>query len=326
MVPDPRVVQFLSNSEADTLDLTSINKEEEESELGEQLKKQQQKHEKVAEALANQQENRIENQDSANQIKSDGNPENFQIKKDVTKETKPEKNVKLEFEGTIVTKAIKSMKEALKYHRHIKRLILANCHIGDSGLKELSEGIKENTSITELNISGNWITDNGMIQNFINNGLSANRSLQDIDLSDNQISDETINDLYHILISEKTTIKRLNLSKNMITDAGAEKFAEALKKLNTFEKIELEKNQIGDKGATAISEIFKIPNCKITHVYLGYNNIGNEGARSIAKAVEGNKNIKSLNLEFNNISYKGNKELAFMVVKNKFLEDRKRVV
>jgi Leucine-rich repeat (LRR) protein len=95
-----------------------------------------------------------------------------------------------------------------------------------------------------------------------------------IDLSDKFITDDDIFDILRFLQSHPH-VKTVNLSQNLIGDAGAKEFARYNK---TATSVDLSHNKIGPKGATE----FAVHNRTVTSVDLSYNKIGPAGAIEFA--------------------------------------------
>ena len=109
-------------------------------------------------------------------------------------------------------------------------------------------------------------------------------------------------------IATNTTLKRLYLYNNKISDEGAKLLANALKKNNTLEGLDLSENNIGDDGARCIAEVLAV-NKTLQWIHLGNNNIGDKGAESIATSLVVNRGIGEIYLNDNNIGDKGAKKL-----------------
>ena len=124
------------------------------------------------------------------------------------------------------------------------------------------------------------------------------------------------------------TERRESTDFNNIGDNGATAIAKALETNTTLSDLDLRSNNIGENGATAIAKALKqilhYRRCiliiitlvrmaqrqlqkhwkQILHYRIciwSNNNIGDNGATAIAKALETNTTLSTLNLEYNNI-------------------------
>jgi hypothetical protein len=101
--------------------------------------------------------------------------------------------------------------------------------------------------------------------------------------------------------------------------------------------IDLRATQLGDSGATIVAnfitkqeDLFKTNNGAappsnhnilfIQEINLSNNLISNLGTKSIAKALESSKTVKTINLAANAISNSGAASLARMIESNQYLE------
>ncbi len=178
--------------------------------------------------------------------------------------------------------------------------------IGVNGAIALAEALKENHSITDVDLSRNLIGVNGAIA--LAEAIKINKSITSISLSNNNISDEGAIALAEAIKINKS-ITSISLSNNNISDEGAIALAEALKENHSITNVDLSQNQIGVNGARALAEALK-ENRSITNFNLSLNQIGVNGARTLAEAIKINKSITSINLIRNNIENEGAIALA----------------
>ena len=81
----------------------------------------------------------------------------------------------------------------------IKEIIMVGCHLENEGLRILSQGLKDNSSLKML------------------------------DLRNNSISNEGAKHLAEAMEEGKTKLRILNLHRNRIADSGAKKLAHAIR-------------------------------------------------------------------------------------------------
>jgi Ran GTPase-activating protein (RanGAP) involved in mRNA processing and transport len=82
-------------------------------------------------------------------------------------------------------------------------------------------------------------------------------------------------------------IRRLLLQRNKVGDAGAEALGQALAVNGTLTEVNLGYNEISDTGAASIAEALMSPKCRITVLNLGANSIGVVGSQALAAALGG---------------------------------------
>ncbi|XP_066024158.1 protein NLRC3-like isoform X2 [Pocillopora verrucosa] len=113
-------------------------------------------------------------------------------------------------------------------------------------------------------------------------------------------------------------LTNLNLSYNVISDAGATCIAEAIKVNKTLTNLDLRRNDISAAGATCIAEAIKV-NKTLTNLDLSNNVIRAAGATCIAEAIKVNKTLTNLDLSYNVISDAGATCIAEAIKVNKTL-------
>ena len=167
--------------------------------------------------------------------------------------------------------------------------------------------LKEDNTLQSLKISRNKIftDESGRIANVVmmTKAIQINTTLQKLDMSNNSISDHgaaAISDSLKINVS----LQELNLGWNNITTEGAKKIAEAIQVTKTLQTLNLLSNNISDDGTAAISDSLKI-NVSLQELNLAYNKITTEGVKKIAEAIQVTKTLQKLDLWNNNISDDG---------------------
>jgi hypothetical protein len=91
---------------------------------------------------------------------------------------------------------------------------------------------------------------------------------------------------------------------------GAHAFASALKSAEKLTHLDLGWNGFGDlMVSNSLAEVMRMPTCKLVHVDLSHNRIVESSAGLIAEALEGNKSLKTLNLDSNPIGKIGRRRI-----------------
>jgi hypothetical protein len=198
----------------------------------------------------------------------------------------------------------------------LKKLNVSYNNISNIGLMEIAKGLKLNSSLLSLDLSGNEIKYyNNMsstcclmkgkfmlcfdlLHNSINNILtwsslsSKNKEKFDgitelayaIENHPNLLSlnlsatNINYNDIITIAISLKKNyiLQYLDLSENNISDVGVIEIADALRVNKTLKSLNLSCNMISDEGVSELIDSLKI-NYNLTSLFLSENNIGDDG-------------------------------------------------
>ncbi|GJQ14896.1 hypothetical protein GpartN1_g6687.t1 [Galdieria partita] len=196
-------------------------------------------------------------------------------------------------------------------------LYLDNGKIDSNGLKYLSEALKENHTLTELNIGANNITSEGA--KYLSEALKANDTLTRLDIGGNTFSGNTITSegakYLSEALKENDTLTRLNLHNNNITSEVVQYLSEALKENHTLAKLDISRNNITSEGAKCLSEALK-ENQTLTELYIDVNNITSEGAKYLSEALKENDTLTRLDIGGNNITSEGAQYLSEALKEN----------
>ncbi|CAF1099752.1 unnamed protein product [Adineta steineri] len=171
--------------------------------------------------------------------------------------------------------------------------------------------LKDNTTLTELNLCWNQIEDRGA--KYLSKGLQNNKTLTTLNLLNNQIGDKGAQYLGEALQKNKTLTK-LELYENQIGDEGAQYLGEALQKNTTLTKLDLSYNRIRAEGAKNLGKALTL-----TTLILSSNQIEAQGAKHLGEGLQNNTKLTSLNLSSNHIEAQGAKNLGEALQKNRTL-------
>jgi len=187
--------------------------------------------------------------------------------------------------------------------------------LSNDDLDVLIEAIEQEGTATEtLSLDGNKLT---LADGKLAAAIAKNTTLKELWLSNNAISDKGAKHLADALKTNNTSLQRLYLGSNNIGDEGAKYIAEMLAVNETLQKIDLSYNKIGDKGAQSIASSLVV-NTSVRAVNLNHNNINSMGAENLAGALESNHSIKDLSLYgHNNISKNVMDRIEALKQKNK---------
>ena len=144
-----------------------------------------------------------------------------------------------------------------------------------------------------INLSRKGIADNTLC--LISFGLYNNTTVKKLDISYNKITDEgvlTFSDCFW-----SCSIHTLILSGNSISYKGAMKIAEIIAK-KAIQNLDISRNDICNEGVKAISECLKTNNI-LQELNISNNWITSEGAKTVAEAIMVNKSLHKLDISQN---------------------------
>lgn len=155
--------------------------------------------------------------------------------------------------------------------------------------------------LVELDLSGNAVNDAG-VRAIAKSGSLVR--LQLLRLQQNLIGDGGVaalvrSDLLRRMLKRDP---RLDLRDNAIGAAGVAALA-ASPDLQHAERLDLRRNYLGDRGATLLAISANISGLR--SLLLGRNQIGDVGALALAKALERNPNLRSLDISGNRLTRRG---------------------
>ncbi|XP_067916037.1 NACHT, LRR and PYD domains-containing protein 12-like isoform X4 [Heterodontus francisci] len=211
--------------------------------------------------------------------------------------------------NNLTTSCIDDLASALSTNRSLTDLNLNYNELGDSGVKLLSEALRNpDCKIQKLWLVGNNLTDS-CIEDLAST-LSTNRSLTDLDLSYNKLGDSGVKLLSEALRNPDCKIQKLELENNKLTDSCIEDLTSALSTNWSLTDLDLSYNKLGDSGVKLLSEALRNPDCKIQRLQLENNNLTASCIEVLASAVSTNRSLTDLDLSDNKLGDSGVKQLS----------------
>ena len=204
-----------------------------------------------------------------------------------------------------------------------KSLNLDSCSIGNNGMSILAKFFMEFKEMTitmkYLNLRNNnltslWGTYTVTVQDNVDGFTELLQSVEDLDISFNLICVRSISEY----LKNNSSLCKLKLSKNNITDEGAKIFAEAIQVNTILQELDICKNEITDEGAKVFAEAIQI-NTTLQSLNISQNKITDEGAKKLAEAIVINKTLQELNISKNWISKEGVMRIVEACTKNRIL-------
>ncbi len=174
--------------------------------------------------------------------------------------------------------------------KQCRKIRLENNDITAKGVTILADTLYGNTTLEELHLSNNFISDMGA--HALAQVLSINNSkLTWLEIPANHITDDGAQYLAEMLKTNKTLIF-LGLSFNQITDRGVQYLTNAIANHNkTLQWLHLASNKgITDVSVEYIKDMFK-RNQSLQALWLNDCSLSAEAAKTLKKMVESNTNF-----------------------------------
>ena len=161
------------------------------------------------------------------------------------------------------------------------------------------------STLTELNLSSNKITDEGTKR--LAEAIKVITTRQSLYISHNTLSDVGMSSISDCL--KNSTLCKLNLSGNKITDEGAKGLAEAIQVNTTLQELNISKNWISKEGVMRIVEACTI-NRTLHKLVCTHNNLSKSGLAVINEYIRKENAVQIFEASWNSLGSKGN-QLAF---------------
>ncbi|CAM4733670.1 unnamed protein product [Leuciscus chuanchicus] len=195
---------------------------------------------------------------------------------------------------------------------HLRELNLSWNHLGDSGLKMLSDLLEDpNYTLNKLKLQCCKMTGEGC--GYLASALCSNPShLRELDLSLNLLGDSGLKMLSDLLKDPNCTLNKLKLQRCDVTEEGCGYLASALCSNPThLRELDLSDNHLRDAGLKMLSDLLKDPNCTLNKLELRYCDVTGEGCGYLASALCSNpSHLRELNLSWNHLGDAGLKILS----------------
>lgn len=191
-----------------------------------------------------------------------------------------------------------SLSESLKTNTTLTNLNLKGNEIDCLGAHYLSECLKTNATLTTLNLSGNRLSSFGT--KCLSLALRTNGTLTSLDVSDTSIDAQALCEALKV----NATLTSLDLTSNGFGDSGAQAVSDVLQGNATLMKLRLTQTRIGAKGTQYICEALA-RNDTLTSLDFSFNKIGGAGALFFSEALQNNNALNELNLKFTEVDERG---------------------
>ncbi|XP_067281486.1 NACHT, LRR and PYD domains-containing protein 12-like [Pseudorasbora parva] len=195
---------------------------------------------------------------------------------------------------------------------HLRELDLTSNKLRDSGVKLLSDGLKDpHCKVEKLWLRGCGVTDEGCAA--LASALRLKPShLIELDLSMNKIRDSGVKLISGGLKDPHCKLEILWLSDCGVTDEGCAALASALRSNPShLRDLILTRNNLSDSGVKLLSDGLKDPHCKLVKLRLSDCGVTNKGCASLASALRSNpSHLRELDLTSNKLRESGVKLLS----------------
>ncbi|XP_058626763.1 uncharacterized protein LOC131537397 [Onychostoma macrolepis] len=191
----------------------------------------------------------------------------------------------------------------------LKYLDLSSNNLQDSGVKLLSDGLKENRKLEKMRLSDCSITEEGY--KALASALRSNPlHLIELDLTGNDPGQSGVKELSDLLQDPNCQLKTLRLNNCELTEKSCSVLATVLSSKTILKEMNLNNSHLLDSGVKEICEGLKNPVCELKILKLSDCSVTEEGYKSLASALRSNPlHLIELDLIGNDPGQSGVKEL-----------------
>uniref|UniRef100_A0A8C1SXY7 Uncharacterized protein n=1 Tax=Cyprinus carpio TaxID=7962 RepID=A0A8C1SXY7_CYPCA len=195
---------------------------------------------------------------------------------------------------------------------HLRELDLSGNKLGVSGVKLLSDGLKDpHCKLETLWLRDCGVTDEGCAA--LASALRSNPShLRELNLSGNKLGTSGEKLLYDLLKDPRCKLEKLWLRDCGVTDEGCAALTSALRSNPSHLRyLDLSGNKLGASGVNLLSDGLKDPRCKLEILWLSSCGVTDEGCAALASALRSNpSHLRQLDLTVNKLGASGVKLLS----------------
>ncbi len=181
---------------------------------------------------------------------------------------------------------------------HCKSLRCLNLSNNKIGIMAIAEGLKDHTSLLELNLGSN-IACKGVAA--LSHVISCNHQLQHLNLAKCSLGPEGVATLIDVICGD--FLLTLNLGGNGLGDDGIESLSGKLNKFTQLAELNISDNNISSHGMAFLCKGLKYT--KLQKLSLKMNNITSDGIACLSEGLQHCTQLQRLNLSGNNITSEG---------------------
>uniref|UniRef100_A0A8C1HA01 Si:ch211-213a13.2 n=1 Tax=Cyprinus carpio carpio TaxID=630221 RepID=A0A8C1HA01_CYPCA len=191
----------------------------------------------------------------------------------------------------------------------LKELDLSNNTLQDSGMKPLSDGLKENCKLEILRLSDCSITEEGY--KALASALRSNPShLIELDLRGNDPGQSGVKELNDLLQDPNCQLKALRFLGPAAEEAF--QYVKGIVGENPLllRELNLNERELGDTDMKRITDLLQDKHCKLNTLILSKCGLTEESCSALATVLRSNPSLKELDMSNNNLQDSGVKKLG----------------
>ena len=192
------------------------------------------------------------------------------------------------------SESVASIITGLRHNKSLTILDISGSHFSMVNTLHLSSLLREHSkcTLTSLRLRDCHISSEGAVE--LATALCKNTTLRELDLSGNPIGEhvEGVTAVATMLVENKSLIE-LELEDCHISGQGAGELAAALCKNSTLQDLNLDRNPIGVEGASSMSDMLQ-HNTSLSWLEIRDDSVREDGVRQLMNSVKFNQTLKGL--------------------------------
>ncbi|XP_036619176.1 ribonuclease inhibitor [Trichosurus vulpecula] len=216
----------------------------------------------------------------------------------------------LKLEGCgVISANCKDLSTILQTKESMQELCLGENKIGDAGLEQLCQGILS----PACNLKTLWLWECDITAagcRALAQVLKSKSCLTKLSLICNQLADEGAELLCQALLDPGCQLEELWLRTCGFTVASCASFCTVLEKNRTLKELQLSTNMLEDAGIEQMSKGLMHPDCPVQSLWLGDCELSNDCCETLASVLLTNHTLKELDLSNNRMGDLGIRQLV----------------
>ncbi|XP_059189368.1 NACHT, LRR and PYD domains-containing protein 12-like [Centropristis striata] len=193
----------------------------------------------------------------------------------------------------------------------LEELDLSRNRLQDSGLKQLSEGLKSpDCKLQTLRLVDCEFTKRGFAA--LTSSLKSNPAhLRVLDLSDNDLTDSDVRDLCEFLADPRCRLQTLNLNYCRLPAESCRSLTSDLRASSALKELDLSWNHLKDQGVELLSDWLKKPQCTLEILRLADCEFTKRGFAALTSSLKSNPaHLRVLDLSDNDLGVSDVRDLC----------------
>ncbi|EAX91521.1 Leucine Rich Repeat family protein [Trichomonas vaginalis G3] len=194
-------------------------------------------------------------------------------------------------------------------NKYLKKLDISSNDFTHKFINSFAESLINNQVLEEINISKNAITGRAMAT--LGTALASNNYIRKVNIAGCQIDANGFNE-FCVRFAKNTNVEVFIAHNNPIQDKGMETFAHVIENHTSLREIDFEFCEMTDTVTKPLFEA--IGKSKISKVNIK-NNLIHDG-EAVQRAIGMNKDLISINFDYNDIDYKTSNDINRLLTNN----------